>query len=213
MKIITKFSKFLSEYKIQHTAPASNHSPMNNLTGTYPDDIYSNNGAKYYGVNSGDYLDNFCIDIIKSAKNKPNKLVKVYRAVPYINKDIDKQIKDLKYIIDYKNTFRFFPTNKREIIHKLEDKYENIFKELGYNARENKIIEDIKNQIIELETQKQVPIKINSGDWVTISKEYAIEHGKSELGDFKILSKTVKASQLYTDGNSIFEWGYNVSPY
>ena len=27
---------------------------------------------------------------------------------------------------------------------------------------------------------------------------------------FKIVRKTVKASQLYTDGNSIFEWGYVV---
>ena len=51
--------------------------------------------------------------------------------------------------------------------------------------------------------------KINSGDWVTIYRPYAKEHGLSSLrGKYKILSMTVPAKNLFTDGNSIYEWGY-----
>ena len=50
--------------------------------------------------------------------------------------------------------------------------------------------------------------KINAGDWVTIVKEYAVTHGQSVLkGEYKILSKIVRAKELYTDGNSWLEWG------
>ncbi len=51
---------------------------------------------------------------------------------------------------------------------------------------------------------------INPKDWVTISKEYAKSHGESVLkGDYKIVSKKVQAKDLWTDGNSIHEWGYD----
>ena len=55
--------------------------------------------------------------------------------------------------------------------------------------------------------------KINKGDWVTISKEYAKDHGISNLnGKYKIISKSVAARDLFTDGNSIVEWGYDPQP-
>lgn len=63
--------------------------------------------------------------------------------------------------------------------------------------------------------QKDVaPIRhmIKRGDWVTPSKEYAKEHGESNLGGkgkYKIASMRVPAKHLYTDGNSIHEWGYH----
>jgi len=51
---------------------------------------------------------------------------------------------------------------------------------------------------------------INDGDWVTVNKDYAQEHGSRHLeGDFKIISKKVKARDIATDGNSIHEWGYS----
>lgn len=51
--------------------------------------------------------------------------------------------------------------------------------------------------------------KILPGDWVTIDRKYAVEHGKDNLrNDYKILSKLVKAGELFTDGNSMLEWGY-----
>lgn len=50
--------------------------------------------------------------------------------------------------------------------------------------------------------------KINPGDWVTINRDYAVEHGHG-LGKYKILSKIVSAKHLYTNGDSIQEWGYD----
>jgi len=51
---------------------------------------------------------------------------------------------------------------------------------------------------------------INAGDWVTIDPRYAKQHGESALdGDFKIIKTTAKASELFTNGDSIHEWGYH----
>lgn len=50
---------------------------------------------------------------------------------------------------------------------------------------------------------------INIGDWVTLSKDYAKTHGESALlGDYKIIEKKVKAKDLYTNADSIHEFGY-----
>jgi hypothetical protein len=51
---------------------------------------------------------------------------------------------------------------------------------------------------------------ITKRDWVTINPDYARMHGESTLrGNYKILSKKVKARDLYTMGDSIHEWGYD----
>lgn len=52
---------------------------------------------------------------------------------------------------------------------------------------------------------------INAGDWVTLSKDYAKTHGESVLGDYKIISKKVKAKDLWTNADSIHEFGYHPS--
>jgi hypothetical protein len=53
---------------------------------------------------------------------------------------------------------------------------------------------------------------INAGDWVTLSKDYAKTHGESALrGDYKILSQKVKAKDLWTNADSIHEFGYQPS--
>jgi hypothetical protein len=52
---------------------------------------------------------------------------------------------------------------------------------------------------------------INSGDWVTTSKQYAKQHGERTLdGDYKILTKKVKARTLASEGYP-YELGYNES--
>jgi hypothetical protein len=52
--------------------------------------------------------------------------------------------------------------------------------------------------------------EIHHGDWVTIEKKYAKEHGESALdGRFKIISKKVPAHHIHTNGDSLHEWGYN----
>lgn len=53
---------------------------------------------------------------------------------------------------------------------------------------------------------------INPGDWVSLSKSYAKTHGESVLGkDYKIISQKVKAKELWTNADSIHEFGYHPS--
>ena len=70
---------------------------------------------------------------------------------------------------------------------------------------------DKPNDTIEIYRAVPKGIKgINRGDWVTINKRYAKIHGESPLkGNYDIISKKVKAKELWTDGNSIHEWGYD----
>lgn len=59
---------------------------------------------------------------------------------------------------------------------------------------------------------KSAPDNLQHGDWVTTSKQYALDHGEGALnGDFKIISRRVPAKTLVTDGNSIYEFGYDAA--
>jgi predicted GNAT family acetyltransferase len=54
---------------------------------------------------------------------------------------------------------------------------------------------------------------LNAGDWVTVNKQYAQDHGESALGgDFDIVERNVKASDIFTNGDSIHEFGYDPLP-
>ena len=56
--------------------------------------------------------------------------------------------------------------------------------------------------------------KINQGDWVTTDREYAMEHGIGALGgNYKIIKQQAKARDLFTNGDSIYEMGYDPQPY
>jgi len=131
-----------SPYRGCHRSPCSDgNAPLHDMTVLYPDDIYSSKAAVYYGHYGGGRhpVDLKAINIIHSYRGKPNKNVKIYRAVPK-----------------------------------------------GSNA------------------------KINKGDWVTITKEYAEDHGRSNLGgNYEIVSKVVKAKDIYSEANSIHEFGYS----
>lgn len=60
---------------------------------------------------------------------------------------------------------------------------------------------------------KDAPDTINPGDWVTINPDYAALHGEGRLaGDFKIIRMDVRADELFTDGNSIHEFGFDPTP-
>jgi hypothetical protein len=51
---------------------------------------------------------------------------------------------------------------------------------------------------------------INRGDWVTTVRDYATEHGDSALnGDYDIIELNVIARDIYTNGDSWMEWGYD----
>jgi hypothetical protein len=59
---------------------------------------------------------------------------------------------------------------------------------------------------------KEIPenAKINAGDWVTINPDYAKMHGESTLnGEYRIIKQQVKAKDIYTNGDSIHEFGFD----
>lgn len=181
-------------YMEGHTAPTSESGkPLYNLEGIYPDDIYGPDAVRLYSTEES--YDSESILIIKSAKNRPNKPIRIYRAIPNPNYELDKEIKKWSDIISYWYKWKFYPT------------YTHNMKEMDIDTFTP--IEDIEKKRDELMAKREPLHKINSGDWVTISKAYAIDHGKSNLGGkYKVITKLVKAKNLFTDGNSIHEWGY-----
>ena len=197
------------DYEGNHTAPTiDSGSPMHDLSDTYSDDIYSFDAARLYGHYGRNHpLDLMAILVIQSARNRPNQSVKIYRAVPDLNFEIDRLIKPLLDAVYYYHKFKFWPMNNT-IIHQLREKYP--IEQHTYNEQQELMLQDIKKQIEDMEEKGQKAITINPTDWVTINRDYAKEHGESQLGGrYKIISKTVRASELFTTGDSIQEWGYN----
>lgn len=184
---------FESEYQGEHEAPGSDEAPMWNLSGTYPDDIYGSDGARLYGDNRGDSMDYESIAIIQRLRGRPDRQVKIYRAVPRTitpYEKIEKLENDKRYIL----------------------KTGKIPPDIQGFSNSSQYFSVIDDKIAELKKLPPVEDKkygINSGDWVTINRKYAVDHGKSNLKNaYRILSKTVRAKDLFTDGNSIHEWGY-----
>ena len=203
------FSMKPTEYRGQHGAPDSESgSPANDLTDTYPDDIYTSKGAQYYGHFGGnDPMDVESIHIIQSLKGRPNASVKIYRAVPNANKDADKVRKSLNDTLNYYFKWNFFKDGDANV-EAIEEKYP--FDEYGYDGQKEAILTDLRGQSVEADAALKPALKMNDGDWVTISRAYAKDHGESALhGSYKIISKTVKAKHIYTNGDSIHEWGYD----
>ena len=128
------------DYRGFHKAPGKDYgAPLHDVTGMYPEDIYSPQGARYYGSNDR-AMDAKSIAIIHRMRGNPEGEVTIFRAVP-----------------EYANDIR-------------------------------------------------------PGDWVSLIREYAELHGKSGNagGDgYKILSKKVKASEVFTEANSLHEWGWS----
>jgi SPP1 gp7 family putative phage head morphogenesis protein len=52
---------------------------------------------------------------------------------------------------------------------------------------------------------------INEGDWVTLSKTYAEQHVESNIQGGHVISMQVPARTIFTDANSINEFGYDPS--
>lgn len=186
----------VEEYVGQHEAPDStNGAPMHDVSKIYPEDIHSAKAHIYYGDNGGDAKDRESIGHIQIAKNKPLHQVKIYRAVPHIT-GTDEQIAELEKHKAYILKRGRIPPN------------------VNTNLNKSDYYEYAHNKIEELKLKPSVPsAKINPGDWVTPNRTYAKEHGEAHLnGKYKILSKTVPAKHLYTDGNSVHEWGYDPRP-
>jgi hypothetical protein len=54
---------------------------------------------------------------------------------------------------------------------------------------------------------------INIGDWVAIRRGYCIEHGRANLNNnYRIVKLLVHPRDIFTDGDSLEEWGYDPQP-
>ncbi len=138
-------STFTAGYRGAHTAPDREFgASLDNITRIYPEDVYSADAARIYGVGGKDFakLDKEIVKFINEYKGNPNRMVTVYRAVP-----------------------------------------------------------------------KDAPAVINPGDWVTPLREYADLHGSRYLDpEYRVEEMRVRAGDIFTDGNSWFEWGYDPRP-
>lgn len=186
----------LLSYRGSHTAPDADFgAPLHDLTGggqMYPADIYSSKAAQIYG--GGVPYDQKAFSIAQQYKDKPNALVTIYRAVP---KDISNSEK-LATLEKQMATYM-----KRGTLPKDAENYSSGSKwyDAAYEKREQlrKMPDEPSNDIN----------AINAGDWVTLTREYAKDHGESALkGEYKIISKKVKAKEVFTNADSIHEFGY-----
>ncbi len=182
------------DYRGEHQAPTNNgyDRPLYDVVPIYPADIYSAKAAQYYGT--GEPCDHTSIQVIQQCHDKPNAIVKIFRAVPYSppNREV---------IQDYE-------AQKREILHRGK-----IPPGVTGFRNSSEYYEWLSDEIDRLGQLPEVPeakYKISAGDWVTICRQYAVDHGRGALnGKFKILTKQVHARDLWTDGNSPHEWGYD----
>ena len=188
--MIKRYSKLKSaeeDYRGQHQAPDKDDTPIWDLTKVYPDDIYGPQAVQYYGDRSDEYSDAESIQILRSVKDRPNARVKIYRAVPKsVNPEAETIKKELNAL--YARMSKMGP---------FRDVFEPKAKEL-----EEKLAQFPKPE----------KLTINPGDWVSINRGYVKQHGESTLlGKYQILTKTVYARDVWTDGNSIHEQGYDCS--
>lgn len=186
----------IDEYAGLHRPPMKGSgAPLHDLTGGgnyYPDDVYSSNGLRYYGTGN-DRIDREAWSLAMRVKDKPNATVKMYRAVPYEKSPME-QIADLESL-----KAKFLARGK--------------FPEDSGFTNGSKWYEWASREIDRLKTLPEPSVQnlvINNGDWVTTSKQYAKEHGESALGgNYKIISQSVPARKLFTNGDSWAEFGYD----
>lgn len=190
------------------------------------------NGNVYFKMANGKWKSTPNEELIKDIKYiaengknkfKESKLTEEQRVdKAFKEAEIKQKEKDNGYKMDHKAPTSEFGTRADDVEEVFsKDIYTNNAQRLlghGDKAMDNesiKVIQKIKNNpdadvTIYRAVPKNVSDKINVNDWITTSKKYAEVHGEGPLkGDYKIIEKKVKAKDLYTDGNSIHEWGYS----
>jgi len=188
------------DYRGMHTAPEPmGKSSLDDATDIFPDDVYDPSVSwNYYGHGGSDVaIDKQSASIVSQFRGKPNKPITIYRAVPY-EKSASEQLAELEgHMKAYQRRGRVPKAAENGLA---KDQWFNDAYERADALRE---------AVAKGEDQAQA-MGINGGDWVTINKNYAKQHGESALnGKYKIIQKKVTAKDIHTDGNSIHEWGYS----
>ena len=187
------FSTFISEdYKGEHQSAGKEGAPLHDLTHNevYPKDYYD----RWYEY-ARDEKD--AALIVNGYRNKPNKPITIYRAVPYQQTKEDLLADLQKAQAEWMRRAKPIPAFMAEF-QKLGKKkyYEWLGDEEEKVKKSDKKVENIS--------------KINPGDWVTIVRKYADSHGKAHLKNkYRILSRTVTAKEIFTNGDSLAEWSWN----
>ena len=182
----------IPDYRIIHTAPNSDTgASLDDLTRVYPQDIYSPDAIRLYGTGNPP-MDKRAAQLINDMRGKPNKKITIFRAVPISDeKRISELEKQKAYILRTGKVPPYVDTDLDN-----SEYYEKITNEL--------------DSLLDSPIKKK-PHLINDGDWVTPFREYAFEHGDAHMGGrgkYEIISKRVLASEIFTNGDSWMEWGY-----
>lgn len=184
------------DYRGEHEAPcAGSGTPIWDLCGEaeiYPEDVYGPDALRMY-TDGDDESSRESLSVLKAIKGSPGALVTIYRAVPYAP-STQERLDELA-------------SQKRAYLRRGESP-PNPMRYTG-----SQWYDWACDQEDELRASPAVaasfPSVIKTGDWVTLSRSYAVKHGKSNLkNEYKILSSKVPASQVFCDGNSLNEMGY-----
>ena len=209
------------DYAGSHGAPDFEPgSSMDNPENIFPPDIYSADGWRLYGAGGdeeGWARDRETVRIIQSVRGKPDARITVYRAIP---DDIGRDAQLERYRKERAAYLRRgeWPAGT-DTKGMADDEY--------YGWLVGDPLDEYRpegaaptGEIARLEAlPPEPPPTINPGDWVTPNREYAKQHGESNLGfwdrggdayhpRYKIVSRKVRAAELHTDGD-IHEWGWN----
>lgn len=140
------------------------------------------------------------------------------------SRQVESDLEQLRRTYGYRDTHQapdsdggFNATQLSEVYPDLSSR--NFAREYGdgrpYDSKTVKIMRQMaKTPDADITVYRAVPSDVdvstlNYGDWVGITEEYAKEHGESRFdGQYKIIAQKVKGTDLFTDGNSIDEWGY-----
>jgi hypothetical protein len=185
------------EQDSRHKAPYSDddeyYSAAYDVSKSFSSDIYTLPFAKALQI-YGDGLDADAeaLQIIRNIQNNPDAKIKIYRAVEKGLRDTISNLKqDRSYIRQNGSTPPWADVP---------------------NGSTEEYSEYVDSQIDNLGSVDGASIQpsINVKDWVTITKRYAEDHGALAIpAGYTVISKTVNAKDLFTDGNSIHEWGYD----
>lgn len=192
-------------YRGSHKAPTKESgAPIWDVTknGTYPQDFYDSLSRSVKEYSFGQGGEEEIINLLFSLKGKPEALVKIYRAVPKqlsYQEEIDLLMKQKRYMAKTGNL------PKDVVVRGFQSPS-------AYYSFISQRIEKLDDKILDGNAAPQQETKnyeINPGDWVTIYKPYAVEHGRLALGNsYKIISKTVSANEVYVSSDSVFEFSF-----
>jgi len=191
-------------YRGSHKAPTKESgAPIWDVTknGTYPQDFYDSLSRSVKEYSFGQGGEEEIISLLFFLKGKPEALVKIYRAVPKqlsYQEEIDLLMKQKRYMA---KTGKF---PKDVVVRGFQSPS-------AYYSFISQKIEKLDDKILGGggAPQETKDYKINPGDWVTVYKPYAAEHGRLALGNsYRIISKTVLANEVYISSDSVFEFSF-----